>query len=135
MTAPLVDVSVITSVQDYRRVARMIVRSGGLTIQERSAGLIELARSAQAESDDALRRWGRRVIWEESREFFGEGDPPPEMPPDPFEHAQRTQRSRGFAVCPTCLAPLASDADFERSHHLRADHRAELERRERAVSP
>jgi hypothetical protein len=135
MSAPPIDLSVISSVQDYRRAARTIVRETGLTLQERCLGLIELVRDAQAKDDAALRGWGQRAIWEEGREFLGHGAPPSAMPPDPFEDAQRKLRSRRFVVCPTCLTPLCTDDDFERWHHLRADHRTELERRERAVSP
>jgi hypothetical protein len=129
------DNSTVGRVLEYRRASRQIVRDDERGVGDRYLALIDLVASAQKEDDATICRWARHAIWAEAREFLGYGDGAPSVPTDPYEEAQRKLRARHLVACPTCLAPLSTDEDFERWANLRADHRAELKRFESAVSP
>jgi hypothetical protein len=126
------DVDVLDRVREYRAAARMAVRSDESTIQARCLALVDLAEAARAEPDPTIRTWSERAVWEESKRFLGVDDEEHSFPPEPFERAQRELRSQGYSSCPTCLSVLARDLDFEIWRNQRADHEAELRRREGA---
>jgi hypothetical protein len=123
----------IERVREYRRAARVAIRGGQYENRNRYLALIALAEAARAEPDPLVRTWSERAIWEESKGFLGVDDREPEPPGDLYERSQRKLRSRGYAACPTCKSPLASEVDFERWHHERQDRIAEIRRREQAV--
>lgn len=120
-------------VRQYRKAARIAVQAAEHPLQDRYLALMELAEAARSETDLLVRTWSERAVWEESKIFLGVGDEDDKCPTEPFEAAQRKLRARGFSLCPECRAPLATDADFERWHQMRADHITDLERREQAV--
>jgi hypothetical protein len=124
----------VATVREYRATARAIVLDPERFDRDRNLALIELVRTISREDDPTVRRWARRAVWEESRAYFGYEDSPPDVPTDAYEHAQRIQRAKGYAVCPLCTSPLATDDDFERWRHLRADQIALLQAREDAVN-
>lgn len=128
-----VDTDVLERVREYRSAARLAVRADESSIQARCLALVDLAEAARAESDPIVRTWSERAVWEESKRFLGVDDDEHSFPPEPFEGAQRRLRAQGYATCPSCLSVLASDVDFERWHHQREDHLAELRRREEAL--
>jgi hypothetical protein len=124
---------VIPSVREYRIAARRIVRTDQRSVQDRCLALVKLNAQARSEPDTTLRHWAERVIWEESREFFGAGEAAPRTPNFAYLHAQRKLRSKGLDTCPTCLGVVANGDDFERWRMLEGDRMDELQRREQAV--
>jgi hypothetical protein len=128
-----VEADALERVREYRGAARMAVRADESTVQARCLALIDLAEAARSEPDPIVRTWSERAVWEESKRFLGMDDEEHSFPPEPFERAQRKLRAEGYANCPKCLSNLATDLDFELWHHQRADHRAELRRREGAL--
>ena len=129
----MTDADVLERVREYRRAARMAVDAHDHRYQDRCLALVDLAEAARAESDLTVRTWAERAIWEESRAFLGMDDELPEPVPEPFEAAQRKLHARGLVSCPTCLATLSDERDWERWHHQREDRLKELRRREGAV--
>ncbi len=127
------DADVLERVREYRLAARLAVEADAHRFQDRCLALIDLAEAARAESDLTIRTWSERAIWEEARGFLGMDDELPEPVPEPFEAAQRKLRARGLTSCPTCLGGLSDERDWERWHHQREDHLAELHRREGAL--
>src|SRR5688500_7552548 len=111
----------------------MAVRATDSSIQTRCLALIDLSEAARAEPDPLVRTWSERAVWEESKQFLGVADEEHSFPPEPFERAQRRLRDEGYSSCPRCLSVLATSDDFERWRHQRADHEAELRRREGAL--
>src|SRR5688572_17952607 len=111
----------------------MAVRATESSIQTRCLALVDLAEAARHESDPIVRTWSERAIWEESKAFLGMDDEEHSFPPEPFERAQRRLRAEGYSSCPRCLSVLATNTDFERWRHQRADHESKLQRRERAL--
>jgi hypothetical protein len=126
-------VEVLDRVREYRAAARMAVRADDSPLQSRYLALIDLAEAARTEPDPTVRTWAERAVWEESKRFLGVDDEEHSFPPEPFERAQRKLRAEGYSSCPRCLSVLADDRDFERWRHQRADHEAELQRREGAL--
>lgn len=120
-------------VREYRRAARMAVRADDATLHSRYLALIDLAEAARAEPGRLVATWSERAIWEESKRFLGVDDEDHLYPPEPYEAAHRRLRARGLVVCPECLSDLATEADFERWHQMRADHIDELRLREEAI--
>jgi hypothetical protein len=127
------DVDILDRVREYRRAARLAVDAVDHRFQDRCLALIDLAEAARAESDPTVRVWSERAIWQESKRFLGVDDELPEPVPEPFEAAQRKLRARGLTACPTCLATLSDEHDWERWHHQREDYLSELRRREGAI--
>ncbi len=128
-----VDADVLERVREYRLAARLAVRADDHRFQDRCLALVDLAEAARAEPDLTVRTWAERAIWEEAKGFLGMDDELPEPIPEPFEAAQRKLRARGLTSCPTCLATLSDERDWERWHQEREDHLKELRRREGAV--
>jgi hypothetical protein len=134
MVTPPPGANVLERVLRFRKAARVVVRAEVEDVRRQYLTLIELADLARQEPDPLVRTWSERAIWEESKRFLGVDDEEHEqLPPEPYERAQRKLRTRGYSSCPTCLSVVATEADFERWHHMRADHIAELRRREEAV--
>lgn len=117
---------------EYRRAARTAVHAAA-PVKTRCLALLDLGAAARAEEERTARDWAERAVWEEARDLLGHGEPPPELPGDPYERRARQLRAQGYSRCPRCLAELPGDVELERWAELRRVHREQVEARERAV--
>jgi hypothetical protein len=109
---------VLVRVAEYRAAARQIVEADHASVIRRCLKLVELASRAREETDDTVRAWAERSIWEESNAFLSIDDDQP-IPLPSYEAAQRQLRLRGYESCPTCRARIATEDELARWSRLR----------------
>jgi hypothetical protein len=103
----------IAQIDAQRSATRHVIEAEGLTVRQRAARLIRLASLAR---DTDLPQWSQRAIWEEAREWFGQGDVT-DLPSPDYETRQRVLRFNGYDRCPACLALVLTDSQL--SHQTR----------------